>query len=131
MRTIYIKFIHKDDVYAICPSYDLRISNDEFVHPKICGRCGESLYIPIELPKEVIFTIPLPDVIRPLPIELPYLSIKSEPDLPTLAMFGNISYSEQRRLKRFHSMSHVDSNGFEMLVNGVSRESIKHTCEVA
>lgn len=130
MKTVYIKFRHKDDVYAICPDYDLRMSKDEFVYPKICGKCGNTLYIPVELPEEITFSIPLPDIYKPLPRELPYLAVKSEPELPTLAMFGNISYSEQQRLKRFYSMGFVDSNGFEMLVSGISQQPVKHICEV-
>lgn len=128
MRTIYIKFRHKDDIYAIQPNYDL-VPSGEYKPPKTCGRCGNTLYIPVELPEDATINQPAGDILRPLPKELPHLTIREEPQLPTLAVVRSILHPEIQRLKRFSSMAFVDSNGFEILVNGVSNQPVKHKCE--
>lgn len=131
MKTIYIKFRHPNDVYALYPDYDL--SPDDFVPPKICGRCGENLYIPVEFPDSAAIVQPLPDVIRPFPKENPNLIFLSEPESITLEFTPNnkLSFDEQQRLKRFHSVSYVDENNWSMLIDGFSKEPVKHECDNA
>lgn len=133
MKTIYIKFRHPNDVYAIHPDYDL--SPDDFIPPKVCGRCGEGLYLPIELPEEVTIVHPLSGVIRPLPKENPHLIYLSEPEHITIEFTpsNKLSFDERRRLKLFPSVGHVDGyydgNSWSMLVDDISGIPVKHTCK--
>lgn len=127
MKTMYIRFGHKEDVYAIDTAYNLR--PDEAAPPLICPACGDTLYVPIELPEDITISISMGDIHRPFPIEAPHLVIKGEPDLPTLTAFRSISPSEQQRLQQFPSMVFVDGNGFDMLVNGVSSQPVEHKCK--
>lgn len=128
MKTLYIKFRHPNDVYAIYPDYDL--SPDDFVPPKVCGRCGDTLYIPIEFPTCATIVQPLPNVIRPLPKENPHLIFLSEPEPITIEFIpkDKLPYHERQRLKLFPSVSYVDENNWAMLIDGFSKEPIKHEC---
>lgn len=129
MTTVYIKFRSKDDVYAINPSYDLRPPGDDFVPPRICSRCGDTLYIPVELPEGATINQPGSDIVRPLPRELPDLTIRGDSGLPTLAISKSIPAWEEQRLRDFSGMAYVDSKGFEMLIVGISRRPIEHICQ--
>lgn len=137
MKTVYIKFRHKDDIYAINQSYDLRPPGDDFVPSRICPRCGDTLYIPVEFPEDVEITQPMGEIYRPFPTEKPDFVIRSEPEPITLYVplqkphpafdeFDEIKRTE--RLKRFDSMTFVDANGFEMLIEDISRQPVKHKC---
>lgn len=128
MKTIYIKFRHPNDIYAIHPNYDL--SPDDFVPPKICGRCGENLYLPVELPESAVIVQPMWDVYRPFSKENPNLISLSEPEPITLEFTSKdrIPYHERFRLKSFYSVSYVDKNSWSMLIDGFSKDYIKHKC---
>jgi hypothetical protein len=130
MKTIYIKFRHHEDIYAIHPDYDL--SPDNFIPPKICGQCGENLYIPVEFLESAVIVQPHSYVIRPLPKENPNLIIRSKPEPITIEFTptNKLSWDEQQRLKRFYSVSYVDENGWAMLIDGYSKNPIKHECNV-
>lgn len=125
---VYIKFKHPDDIYAINPTYDLR-SGDEFTTPRICPRCGDTLYIPVELPNEAEISQAMGVIHRPFPIDNPSLIIRDDPGPMVLGVYKSISYPEQLRLRQFCSIALVDEKGFEMLIKGVSRKPIKHECE--
>lgn len=129
MKLIYIKFRHKDDIFAIQPGYDLKPPG-EFVQPRICGRCGDTLYIPVELPEDAVIQQPMGEAYRPFPIENPGLVIRGEPEPMTLFVpLDKPSLDEKGRLKRFRGMVFVDDNGFEMMIADVSRQPVKHECE--
>jgi len=129
MKTIYIKFLHENDVYAINPLFDL-IPLGDISPPKICSRCGATLYIPLEISgNEFSASIPMGEVHKPHPIEHPDLVVVSEPDIPTLARKGNLSAFEQVRLKQFPNMSYVGNDGFEMSIADISTKYIEHKCD--
>ncbi len=126
---LYIKFIEPDDIYAVIPFYNSPLPPGAFESPRICGRCGETLYIPVELPDDTKAEQGLGVVYRPLPKEDPYLVVRSEPDLPTLSVSRNLDRDELQRLKRFHSMTYVGQDGFAMFISDVSRTPVTHVCE--
>lgn len=121
---IYIKFLHKDDIYAINSSYGLV---GEFEPPVVCERCGENIYIPVQFSNITIIQ-PMGDVIKPLPTEIPYLTLRTELELPMLEVSRNITYTEKQRLKRFPSICSIDDNSFEMLINDFNHRPVKHIC---
>ena len=127
---LYVKFIDPDDVYAIDPFYNS--PSPDFEPPKVCGRCGEPLYIPVDLPDDIEIQQPLGEIIKPLPIDNPHLVTRSEPSLPTLfvskKLDPNDDWDEIQRLKRFCNMAYVSKDGFDMLINDISHKPIKHTC---
>lgn len=131
MKTLYIKFRHPEDVYAIYPDYDL--SPDDFVPPKVCGRCGDNLYIPVEIPDDVTIVQSRGEVIRPFPKEKPdYIIREIEPEPITMEFTSKdkLSYSEQQRLKSFFGVAYVGEEGFSLLIDGCSKERVKHICNL-
>jgi hypothetical protein len=126
---VYIKFKHQNDILAINPFYDLRPRGDDFIPPRICGRCSDTLYIPVEMPEDATITIPRGEIYKPLPKEYPSLGIRGEPDLPSLTVIKSLDYSEQQRLRQYRNMHFVDDRGFEMTIVGISEDPVKHVCE--
>lgn len=122
MRTLYIKFRHQNDIYALYPDYDL--SPDDFVIPKICARCGENLYLPVEFPECANIVQPLPNVIRPKERFL----TEPEPILIEFTPHNKLPYYEKQRIKSFVSVSYVGESSWAMLVEDVSRKYIEHHC---
>ena len=129
MTLIYIKFRHPNDIYALDPSYDLR-PGDAPVPPKVCGRCGDTLYLPVELSEGVEISQPMGDIYRPLPKEKLDLIIRGDAEPITIRVYKNTSYEERQRLKQFAAMTYVNADGFEMLIDGVSLEPVEHNCPV-
>lgn len=131
MTLVYIKFRHKDDIYAVSPDYDLRPSGDNFVPPKVCGRCGDTLYIPVELPEGMAIEKSFGDIHVLLPKERPDLVARSAPDSATLFVpLDKPTRSEIERLKQFPSMVWVGNSGFEMLIDNFSGKPVEHKCPV-
>lgn len=129
MKIIYIKFLHKNDVFAIRPTFDL-IPPGELCPSRICPKCNESLYIPIEIAKnEFSISMPMGAIYKPFPLERPDLITVSEPELPFLSCKKSLSYFEQQRLKQFNSVCYVDDNGFEMLIGDCSLTQTAHICD--
>jgi len=125
---LYIQFIDKDDIYAVDPFYDSPSPQDSISRPTICGKCAQSLYIPMEVPQDATVEIPQGEVFKPFPTEMPHLIIESKPELTSLSISKNLDYDEIQRLKRFRNMAHVDANGFTMFINDINREPVSHTC---
>lgn len=118
MTTVYIKFRHKNDVYAIDPFYEIR-SAGELIPPLACGRCGNTLFIPVDLPEGIDVSQSMGDVYRPFPREAPHLVSRGDPELPTLEWNKPLGLDEQRRLKQYHSMVSVGSHGFAMFIEDI------------
>lgn len=131
---LYIKFRYVDDVYAIQPSYDLKLEGSGPDILRVCPRCGATLFIPTQLPEGAEIVQPRSDVYRPFPIEHPHLAVRGTPEsvitltwaLPVLDAWEN--YDRKRRLKRYISMADVGDDYATMLIEAFSRAPVEHIC---
>lgn len=105
---VYVKFLSETDIYVFNP-----FSNE----PKICDKCGSTLYIPVELSKNN-------NINRP--IDSHHLVV---PSLPTIEVNRELTPEEVKRLERFPCVTSVNSIGFSMIVADVKGEPIDHICE--
>jgi hypothetical protein len=107
MKTIYIKFFRSDDIYAIDPFYDLDKCNS--LYPKVCEKCGDTLYVPVELSANAVIEQPMGPIRRPYPKEAPNFIFQDTPDPATIEL-------------------HIDGDCLVMLIEGFSTESVRHKC---
>ncbi len=125
---IYIKFVHKDDVYALDPGYSLKPEGEP--SPSLfCPRCGDTLFIPVKLPEDVTVSQPAGEMLRARDMDHKDILIKADQQkLPSIAVYKSIDYTEQARLKDFTGMAFVDDKGFELLIKGWSHVPVQHEC---
>lgn len=108
---VYVKFLSENDIYAFNP-----FSNE----PKVCDKCGSTLYIPVELSKDS-------NINRPIAyIDSHHLVV---PSLPTIEVNRELTPEEVKRLERFPCVKSVNSTGFSMIVADVKGEPIDHICD--
>lgn len=131
-QTLYIKFINPRDAELFSPTYF--IGNDIQTH---CPKCGNILYLPIEIDteKKIEINKPMGEIFRPFPREMPhYVTRDEEPKISIGFQWSKIRISQEtkRYLMNKHAgggLAMIDDNGWiELQVDGISQEPVD--CEV-
>jgi hypothetical protein len=97
--------------------------------PIVCGRCGGTLFVAVDLPEGSEISQPAGELLRPYPKDAPNLIARRDPDSATLGVLRHFETKEDmRRFKEAYPVIYVDRDGFTMSIEAFSLKPVRHTC---